>query len=464
MRKLNLNENFVSRIWEESSYYENLKTTEGHDVEVLDYGVRNFDSGADYKDAKVKINGVVYTGDVEIHRSLKDWSQHKHKRDGKYNKVILQVVFWDSDYDKDSIPSVKGPRQVPTIILSNFLVRSIHSIWKDIINKPSENFQLPCYPKNLDLSSSIKKELIKSIGLKRIKYKAQRIKQKLDTPINTSLRKTIWEQALFEFILEALGFSKNKKQFLKLASRMDLTKIKSLNLNLLQMDSLFYGSSGFLKELRFKDDYIQNLKSEWHKLNETLSFDTMNKSEWNFFRLRPPNFPTVRLAYASGLCYEILYNDFFKRVVLCFEKSKDVFKGLSDIFARIKISDYWIQHYNFGKKRNVSHKIIGKDRISDIVNNVLLPLLYLYSKEFGKKNLEEKVYLYFIQTKYKGKNEITRVMEKQLGYKVNSVSDEQGIIHLHNFYCVKGKCSECKIGDMIFNRVSEADYLKIILY
>ena len=205
MKKLNLNENFVSRIWEESSYYEYLKTTEGHDVEVLNYGVRNFDSGADYRNAKVKINDMVYTGDIEIHRSLKDWSQHKHKRDGKYNKVILQVVFWDSD-DKENLPSVKGPRQIPTIVLSNFLVQSIHSIWKDIINKPSENFRLPCYPKNSELDNSIKKEFIKSTGLKRLKYKAQRIKQRLDTPINTSLRKTIWEQALFEFILEALGF------------------------------------------------------------------------------------------------------------------------------------------------------------------------------------------------------------------------------------------------------------------
>jgi hypothetical protein len=88
----------------------------------------------------------------------------------------------------------------------------------------------------------------------------------------------------------------------------------------------------------------------------------------------------------------------------------------------------------------------------------------LYSKEFDKKNLEDKVFTYFINTRFKGKNEITRVMERQLGYEVSSVSDEQGIIHLHNFYCVKGKCSECKIGDLIFDRVSEVDYLKIILY
>ncbi len=464
MKKLNLNENFISRIWEESSYYEYLKTTEGHGVEVLDYGVRNLDSGADYRNAKVKINDVVYTGDVEVHRSVRDWKLHGHKRDGKYNRVILQVVFWDSDYDKDSIPSVKGPRRVPTIVLSNFLVQSIHSIWKDIINKPSENFQLPCYPKNLKLDSSAKKEFIKSMGLQRLKYKAHRIKQRLDTPIKTSMRKTVWEQTLFEFMLEALGYSKNKKQFLKLASRIDLTKIKSLNLNLKQMDSLFYGSSGFLMDLRFKDDYIQSLKTEWSKQKENLRTNMMNKSEWNFFRLRPPNFPTVRLAYASGLCYEILYNDFFKRIVLCYENSKDVLKGLYEIFASVKISDYWVHHYNFGKKRNKPHNIIGKDRISDIVNNVVLPLLYLYSKEFGKKKLKDKVLTYFVKTGFNGKNEITRIMEKQLGYKVNTVSDEQGIIHLHNFSCVKGKCSECNIGEMVFDRVSEVDYLKIILY
>ena len=464
MKKLNLNENFISRIWEESSYYKNLETTDGLGVEVLDYGRKNIDSGADYKNAKVKISGIIYSGDIEIHRSLKDWKQHGHKKDGKYNKVILQVVFWDSEDERKSLPLAKGPRRIPTVVLSKFLVRSIHSIWKEIINNPSEDFKLPCYTKNSEIYESVKREWINAIGLKRLQYKTHRIKQRLNFFEEDIKKKILWEQVLFEFILEALGYSKNKKQFLKLASKIDLHKIKKRDLDLQQIDSVFYGAAGFLNDLRFKDDYILELKSDWNVFKGKLNIESMHKSEWNFFRLRPPNFPTVRLAYASGLCYEIMYNEFFKRVVLCFEKSKNPFLGLLDIFAGVKISDYWNHHYNFGKKRSTPSKIIGKERITDIINNVVLPLLFLYSKEFNKEELRERVTNYFLQTKVRGRNEITRIMEKQLSYKIRTVSEEQGVIHLHNFYCVKGRCNECKIGKILFERVSDSEFLKIILY
>ena len=464
MKKLNLNENFISRIWEESSYYENLKTTDGLTVEVLDYGRKNLDSGADYKNAKVKINGIIYKGDIEMHRSLKDWKQHGHKKDGKYNKVILQVVFWDSEDERKNLPIAKGPRQIPTLVLSRFLVHSIHSIWKEIINNPSEDFKLPCYPQNSEIYENVKREWIKTIGLKRLQYKTQRIRQGLNFFEGDIKKKILWEQVLFELILEALGFSKNKKQFLKLASKIDLRKIKKRDLDLQQLDSVFYGSAGFLSDLRFKDDYILELKSDWKVFKEKLSIESMHKSEWNFFRLRPPNFPTVRLAYASGLCYEILYNEFFKRVVLCFEKSTNPYIGLVDIFSGIKIYDYWNEHYNFGKQRSSPSKIIGKERITDTINNVVLPLLLLYSKEFNKEDLRERVTNYFLQTKVRGRNEITRIMEKQLFFKIRTVSEEQGVIHLHNFYCVKGRCNECKIGKILFERVSDSDFLKIILY
>jgi len=465
MKKLNLNENFISRIWEDSSYYQNLKTTDGFGVEVLNYGSKNIDSGADYKDAKVRISGIIYTGDIEIHRSFKDWKQHGHKKNGKYNKVILQIVFWDSEdeINKD-LPIAKGPRRIPTVVLSKFLVCSIHSIWKEIINNPSEDFKLPCYPKNLEIYEDVKREWINAIGLKRLQYKTQRIKQRLNFFEEDIQRKIFWEQVLFEFVLEALGFSKNKKQFLKFASKIDLHKIKKRNLDLLLIDSIFYGAAGFLNDLRYKDDYILKLKSDWKVFKERLNIESMHKSEWNFFRLRPSNFPTVRLAYASGLCFEIMYNDFFKRVVLCFEKSTNPFVGLQDIFSEIIISNYWNRYYNFGKKRSSSGKIIGKERITDIINNVILPLLFLYSKEFNKEELRERVTNYFLQTKVRGRNEITRIMEKQLSYKIRTVSEEQGMIHLHNFFCVKGKCNECKIGKILFERVSDSDFLKIILY
>ena len=142
MKKLNLNESFISRIWENPDYYKDLKTLYNEPVEVINTGEKNTDAGADFTNAKIKINGVLYSGDVEIHKTLKDWKTHKHKGDKKYNKVILHVVMWKSDTDAEKI-YVQKKREIHTIILSDFLSKSIHSIWKDIINSPSGNFRHP---------------------------------------------------------------------------------------------------------------------------------------------------------------------------------------------------------------------------------------------------------------------------------------------------------------------------------
>jgi hypothetical protein len=191
----------------------------------------------------------------------------------------------------------------------------------------------------------------------------------------------------------------------------------------------------------------------------------MDKSEWHFFRLRPPNFPTVRLAYASTLLYEIAYKDFFKKAVLAFENDEKPIQKMYELFSAIEPHDYWKVHYNFGKERK-SLKVVslGKDRITDIITNVILPMLFLYCKTFNRKPLEDKVLGSYFFTKRTTKNEITNVMESQLDFKIKSISQEQGIIQLHNFYCIKGRCSQCKIGKEVFDKDMINEPLKIILY
>lgn len=468
MIKLNLNENFISRIWEESSYYSDLKTTEGEKVVVVNYGKKNNDAGPDYKDAKVKIGNVVYSGSIEIHRSLKEWHEHNHKRDNKYNELILQVVLYSSE---DDFPKVKKSRSVPTVVLSEFLTKSIHAIWKEIINNPSLSFKLPCYSQNKKVAFEIKVEWLNKLSIERLKYKTQRISLRLEEISEDDSKKIFWEQVLFEFICEALGYSKNKEQFLKLARRIKLNKIKEMKLDKIQIESLLFGLGGFLKDLRFKDFYLDELKLNWNYLKDILRKEIMDKSEWNFFRLRPPNFPTLRIAYASGLLYEILYNDFFKKIIKIFEESKNLKSDLESCFITDDISDYWKNHYNFGKEslfRKASkseNKIVGRERITDIISNVILPVVYFYSIKFENESLRKRVEFYYKKEKQKsGTNEITRVMEKQLDVKVHSLSDEQGLIQLHNFYCIQGRCSECEIGKIVFAREETLEPLKIILY
>ena len=462
MEKLNINENFISRIWENPSYYENLKTTDGRNVEVISLGKRNYDSGPDYKDAKVNIHGVIYSGDVEIHRKLDDWQAHGHKKDGKYNKVILQVAMWDDEAD---LPVAKKSRKIPTVILSNFLTSSVHSIWKDIINNPSEKFKLPCYPEGMDVGNSIKNSLMEELSIERLRYKTLRLKNRLDELSRHSKEKPKWEQMLFEFFCEALGYSKNKEQFLKLTRRIDVNKVKRLNLIHNDIDAIMYGGAGFLKDLRFKDDYISSLKQKWETLRKKLHIDPLDKSEWHFFRLRPPNFPTVRLAYASSLLHSIANEDLFKKIVLSFEKEDKPVENLFNTLSSLNVSDYWKSHYNFGKPRkSVKEIAIGKDRLNDIITNVILPVLYLYCKRYSKQELEDRILSGYFFTKKPSRNEITRVMENQLEFRIKTISQEQGMIQLHNFYCVKGKCSNCKIGKEVFKDEMLYEPLKIILY
>lgn len=468
MKKLNLNENFISRIWRDKMHYKDLRTTDGKTVNVLDYGALNKDSGADYKNAKISIDNNIFSGDIEIHRSFRDWEQHSHKSDGKYNKVILQVVFWDEDFpDNVNLPKVMKSRKIPTVVLSKFLTSSIHDIWKEIINNPSSEFKLPCYPANEKVDAGLKNNWIKNVSLKRLTYRAGRLKQRLEKleDINISdNKKQIWEKVFFEYTLEALGFSKNKEQFLKFAGNIDLSKIKKSNLRQIEIETFFFGTAGLLSNLKYRDEYIEQLKEKWEALKTKYKPIIMNKAEWNFFRLRPQNFPTIRMAYASSFCIELLYNNLFKRVILCFEKSINAGKDLTNLFLEIPLSGYWKNHYVFGKMITGNIKSIGQERVRDIITNVVLPLLYFYAEQFGKNNLKEKVTEYYFSEKGGSENEVTKVMQKQLNIKSKTISDSQGLIHLHNFYCVKEKCDECIIGKQVFNKESVTDVLKIILY
>lgn len=468
MKKPRLNENFISRIWEEQNYYSGLLTTDNETVEILSYGNKNPDAGPDYKNAKVKIGEIIYSGSIEIHRYLKDWNLHKHKGDNKYNDVILHVVFYKDEFDDDyTYPKVKKARSIHTVILSDFLKMSIHDIWKDIINNPSESFKLPCYPEGRDVFSEIKINRMEELSLERLLYKSERINSRLMQMPDGTEKKISWEKVLFEYICEALGYSKNKEPFLKLSSKIDLKyfSFQKPYLTGFQADALMFGLSGFLYDLRFRDEYCEKLRSEWSDIRPKLNSEPMNKAEWNFFRLRPPNFPTVRIAYASGILSEILYNDLFKDIIEIFESSDNLKKELISRFSGIHVSSYWKNHYRFGKETKSPFNIIGSERITDIITNLLLPFVYLYSLKFNKINLKNRVlYFYKSQKQKKDSNEVIRVMEKQLDVKADTLALTQGLIQLHNFYCVKEKCEKCEIGKEAFRNEMVHEPLRIILY
>lgn len=464
MIKLGLNENFICRIWENKSFYSSLKTTNDEIIEVIDLGVRNRDSGPDYKDAIIKINGATFKGSIEIHQTFSDWYLHDHQGDDKYNDLILHVVFYGNENFRNEDIKLRKSRRLPAVILSEFLTASIHDIWKEIINNPSPEFRLPCYPQGYNAGSHIIKPWLDELSSQRLNQKSEKFRTHLNAGSDIT-KKALWEKVLFQFTSEALGYSKNKIPFLALSGNLDLTKLKEMSLSRTCIDSLMFGVSGFLHDMRFKDEYVSSLKSEWSRLQGSLKPSTLNKAEWNFFRLRPANFPTLRIAYASAFLYELNYCDLFKRIIRTFEESTNVMKGFDVLLSSLEVNSYWLNHYNFGKECRPVKKIIGNERIRDIVINVFLPLIDLYAVYFDKKNLSNRIIYFHKKEKQRsGGNEVVRVMEKQLKVKVYTISDEQALIQLHNNYCMKGKCYDCAIGNAVFEISLVQEPMRIILY
>jgi hypothetical protein len=468
-------------MWENVNLYcSELTTSDGEKIKVIDSGKRTSDSGPDYSDALIKIGDRTLRGDVEIHRDADGWIQHSHKNNRAYNKVILHVVLWKSRKNRDIF--VNGKRKLPLLILSSFLNRPLREIWHGIISNPSSNFKIPCSTINESVTNEEKISFVLKLSLKRLSQKKINMKERLREIIfqnrkqftkNSVMQKIFWEQLLYENFFEALGYSKNKNQFIKLSRKLNIILIRKILSSgkkdiILRLQALLFGTSGLLNGLRKRDDYTESLKVIWNKYSDKYNITHLEPSEWLFFRLRPQNFPTVRIAYGAYLLEKILYTDFIRQTIFLFKSGlsyKQIYREFSSLMPSVQ-EDYWLNHYGFGKVSVTRQKLIGRQRIADIFINVVITFAVLYSEIFDDKEVSLKVRELYRNIKTRSDNEVVRKMNSQLFQGSENVhptaSLEQGILQLHNFYCIREKCRDCEIGRKVFR---DGGYgFKIIYY
>ncbi len=275
--------------------------------------------------------------------------------------------------------------------------------------------------------------------------------------------KEIWQQLFYESIFEALGYSKNKNIMLELAHNADISFIKSLGHDdefLERVESALFHISGLLSEnpqTNEIDDeqYVSKLRSHWDHIKRIYNAKYFDEDQWHFFKLRPQNFPTVRLAGGSRLLKSIIYDDFINELIKKIDEIRNlnVLINVLRSLIIIKSEGFWRTHYVFNKHSNGEIKyFVGVSRADEMIINVVLPFFSVYFDVFGEQNLSKKllkIYGYFNQ---RSENRIVHDVAVSLNMEDETKKTvfQQGMIELFRSFCSKNKCLECEIGKIVF--------------
>lgn len=491
-RETKIKEGFLYEIWKSQSFTTQLSTIDGEEISILNCGILNNETaGPDFKNAKIRIGNLTFIGDVEIDNSYSDWKAHGHNLDNKYNKVILHVALNNPNgythvYTRDG-------RKIPSLKLSTFIDKNILDKIKtsaENVSNAEGNF-IKCQSL-LEINSLEEKEkFISELGFQRFQKKCVKIYNRLkeleyvrelnlNEPFITYdlskqfhernfehkdfYDKNIWKQLLYEFIFEALGYSLNKTQMLTLSKHANINFLHKLDKDGIILDKyeavLFYISGLLNDDVKYRDEetlkYIEKLKLNWNSYRAFYDSKLMEEAEWNFFKQRPQNFPTIRIAGGARFLYQLIFNDLFAQIekkITEIHNPKVLINSLRSMFV-IKADGYWKNHFVFGEKSKTEiNYFIGATRADEILVNVILPLFSVYFTVFGKNELSKKILKIYSVFEQREENQIINGMIKALNIKDNAQRTiiTQGLIELFRNWCSKNKCLECEIGKVVFN-------------
>ena len=414
-KPLIMKEEFLYYLWENKLLTTDLFTTEGDAVEIVSVGVRNPDSGPDYCDAKVRVGDALWAGNVEMHVNSSDWYQHGHQDDKAYNSVVLHVVYQD---DK----SVEG---VPTLEVKGKFDESILDKYAAFVRSKRD---VPCSNLIRFIQQFTWLSWLERMSVERLEYEVEGVKRALKANNND------WEETLYQRVMRYFGLRVNNDAFEWLAKILPLRIVRKHLNDKVQVEAMLYGSAGFLNR-SFSDTYPNMLQREFKVLGSKYGLMTMPVSYWKFLRLRPPNFPTIRISQAASLLCE---GPLFSRLVNC-EDVRAV-RRLFDVAA----NDYWNRHYMFDKStERDAERRVGLSAINIVVINAVIPLLYCYGLRHDKQEIKDRCFS-FLEEMEGEDNKIVRAFRKN-GVIVGCARHSQALIHLYREYCMRRRCLECRV-------------------
>ncbi|NUM80878.1 DUF2851 family protein [bacterium] len=447
-----ISEKLIQAIWENLFLtLDDIRTTKGLSVKILDRGQWNFDAGPDFTGATIKIGDEILAGDVEIHWRSSDWHHHDHTHDKKYDRVIVHAVFIDDD------PS----SSIHTIELKNYLNGSILSLSERIQKANAKNDSIYCYEQLPEIQPETVRNWILQNGLLRLKFKAgefKRLKDTLQLPV---------DEIFYRGMMEALGFSKNRKPFLRLAEKIPYQLITELirpdepSSALMRVQAVLLGAAGLLRHEQpdaASVPFIQRLEDLWIEFQNRYTVTPMQERDWKFFKLRPANFPTMRIAGIAKFLVTYKnanFADTFFRILETSSDANDIIAETEKILI-VPSYGYWSTHYIWGDEGKRGYTdLVGVQRAFEIIVNVIWPMLLMLSEEKSDDVMIGKILEVYGKAMSREKNTITESMRRQLENRWGknkkipySMQYAQGLIQLHH-RCTEYNCSSCPIFDTL---------------
>lgn len=419
-----MQEDFLHYVWKMKLFSMSvLETTEGESILIYSTGDHSEHSGPDFTNAKIKIGDTVWAGNVEIHINSSDWQAHQHDNDRAYDNVILHVVF---NHDKmvGDFPTLELKNIIPEELIHKYAFMMQTAAW------------IPCEKSINQVTEIIIRGWLSRLLTERIESKALKFEQRL------MLNKNNWEETCYQLIARNFGSHVNADPFERVTRSLPFNLIRKHINQPMQVEALLFGQAGFL-EANFRELYPHQLQAEYKFLQKKYALEPIRTLEWKFLRMRPANFPTIRMSQFANFIsqHDILFSKILESNHL--NEIRKLFNASAGA--------YWKEHYHFKKSAPVKSTHIGKSTIDLIIMNTIAPLMYLYGKQTGEMQYVQKS-INLIEQLPPEKNNILDSWQK-LNVKALHAGESQALMELKENYCNLKRCLDCNIGHQVLKKV-----------
>lgn len=418
-----MREDFLHYIWRFKKFdWQDLRTSQGESIDIIEAGEYNTNAGPDFLNARLQIGETLWAGSVELHIKSSEWLAHKHQNDPAYSNVILHVV-WEMD---KVINRNDADEMLACVELKGRVQGHLLAKYQQILHN---QHWIPCQHHFHEVSQLTKSMWYERLLVERMEQKTERFMEVL------AQNKGNWEETFYQLLARNFGGNINNDAFQTLAHSIPLLILSKHKDSPKQIAALLFGQAGFLDN-DFEEEYPLSLKKEYQYLRQKHNLTPMPFVMWRYLRLRPANFPSIRIAQFATLIAQTVH---------LFSKTIEI-ETLTEWQKMFQLSlpEYWETHYLFDKLSPKSKKTLGKDSVNLLLINVVAPCLFAYGKYRNEENMKDKA-LNLLESIDAEDNSIIEGWKK-LGESAENAAKTQALLQLKKQYCDKQACMQCAIG------------------